>query len=371
MEEDQFYKELVERYLNKQLNDDELEVFIHLLNENKLDQYLFEAMDKDRESVLKTDTPVKKINTHYSLIYKAAAVIIITSMAFLGYKHFSKPAISAIEANYLTEIKPGSNKAILTLSDGEKIILNDSSNTILKNGDITTKKGEEGIIVYDVAAQQQSSDSESESFNIITTPKGGIYQVILPDKTKVWLNNESSIKFPVRFSKNERRVEITGEVYFEVASNKNKPFKVVSEKQVVEVLGTKFNINTYKDEPAVKTTLLEGSVKVSLENVAKILRPGEQASISGQKLNIYEVDTEQVVAWYRGDFAFNDVELKTIMRQISRWYDVEVVYQGNVGDIKFGGSISKNKGIKEVLKVLSMTQGVNFKLEGRRVLVMP
>jgi len=305
----------------------------------------------------------------YTKIVAAASILIITGLAC--YLYISNTQLKK-EFRVYSMVKPGGNKAYLTLSNGKKINLTDLENGMLaEQSGIKILKKANGELVYEISEIASSDNLAIIGNNIIETPAGGQYQVVLPDGTKVWLNSSSSLKYPVKFSGNERRVTLNGEGYFEVKSDKQKPFRVVSGNQTVEVLGTKFNINTYKDEPALKTTLLEGSVKVSVDSEAEILRPGEQAVMNGQKINIHTVDTEQIVAWYKGDFAFDGTELSSIMRQISRWYDVDVVYEGDIAGVKFGGSISRSKDIKEVLKVLAMTQGVNFKLEGRRIVVMP
>ncbi len=328
------------------------------------------SLQKDIWEQIAVSRPVEKSKKKiYIRIAAAASLFIAIGFSF----YFSKENatnVSSSKNQLISQIQPGGNKAYLTLSDGKKINLTDLDNgiSIIQEG-INVIKKSNGELVYEITDVAATGDGIVGD-NTIETPVGGQYQVILPDGTKVWLNSSSSLQYPVKFSSNERKVVLRGEGYFEVKSDKAKPFRVVSENQTIEVLGTKFNVNTYKDEPVVRTTLLEGSVKVSLVNRAEILRPGEQAAIEGQQINIQKVDTEQAVAWYKGDFAFEGVELRNIMRQISRWYNVEVVYKGDVGDIKFGGSISRSKDIQEVLKVLSMTQGVNFKLEGRRVLVM-
>ncbi len=304
----------------------------------------------------------------YPKVAAAAAVLLVMGIAFYLFRNNSEVQQQEIAAQEEI-IRPGGNNAYLTLADGKKINLTDMQEGMtLEQAGMKIVKRSNGELVYEISNSSATGDRLGS--NTIETPVGGQYQVVLPDGTKVWLNSSSSLEYPVTFAANERKVTLNGEAYFEVRSNKKKPFRVISEGQTVEVLGTKFNVNTYKDEPAVKTTLLEGSVKVSLATISKILRPGEQASIVGQNIEISSVDTEQVVAWYKGDFVFDGAELKNIMRQISRWYDVEIIYQHDVGDIKFGGSISRSKDIQEVLKVLSMTKGVNFKVEGRRVLVM-
>ncbi|WP_353140104.1 FecR domain-containing protein [Pseudopedobacter sp.] len=334
------------------------------------DAEMLSAKDNIWKNIAKERPIEQNKGIKYSRIVAAASVIVIVGFAYYFFNSEAQLKNNTAIENYAA-ITPGGNKAYLTLADGRKVNLTDldSGMTITQEGIKVIKKSN-GELVYEITDAVAPAAQEIIGNNTIETPVGGQYQVLLPDGTKVWLNSSSSLQYPVKFSSNERKVTLTGEGYFEVKSDKTKPFKVVSENQTIEVLGTKFNVNTYKDEPAVRTTLLEGSVKVSLASETEILRPGEQAAIKGQQISIQKVDTEQAVAWYRGDFAFEGAELKNIMRQISRWYNVEVVYQGDVGDIKFGGSISRSKDIQEVLKVLSMTQGVNFKLEGRRVLVM-
>lgn len=321
---------------------------------------------------ISSERPVIKPKRYlYHKIAAAAIVLLALSFAFY-FMRYDNTSIQQQEivSHEEEDIKPGGNNAYLTLADGKRINLTDMEDGMLsEQSGIKILKKSNGELVYEISDLAYSDDTAVGN-NSIETPIGGQYQIVLPDGTKVWLNSSSSLEYPVRFASNERNVTLYGEAYFEVNSDKNRPFRVISDGQIVEVLGTKFNINTYKDEPAVKTTLLEGSVKVSLAHVSTILHPGEQASIVDQKIAVHAADTEQALGWYKGDFVFNGAELKNIMRQISRWYGVDVVYQNDIGNVKFGGSISRSKDIHEVLKVLSMTKGVNFKLEGRRVLVM-
>ncbi len=369
--EDQFYKKLVERYLDKSLNDEELEVFIHLLNENKLDFYLREAMDNDKEALLDLDTPIKKIQHRYNFIYKAAAVVVISALGLLGYNHFSKTTVNKVLVeNSISEIQPATNKAVLILSNGERIFLSDSIGTVMKNGEVSDINSEKGVVIYDATpSEQKQSSLQLGGFNTISTPKGGIYQVVLPDKSKVWLNNESSITFPVQFTGNERRVEITGEVYFEVASNKEKPFRVLSRNQVVEVLGTHFNVNAYHDEPDTKTTLLEGSVNVKTLSQSKMLKPGFQSIIRDKgNIEIAVANIDATIAWKKGVFEFDKVNIQAIMRQIARWYDIDIEYRGTMPKDEFVGKIRRSSDINEVLEVLKYGN-VKFKFEGRKLII--
>jgi transmembrane sensor len=231
-------------------------------------------------------------------------------------------------------------------------------------------------LICKVIGQNTKDDMPTKTvYNTIETPKGGQYRIDLPDGTMVWLNAGSSLRYPNRFAGQERKVALTGEAYFEVAKNKQMPFRVVSGKQVVEVLGTHFNINAYTDEASVKTTLLEGSVNVLLQEThqSELLNPGQQAVVkyNGSSIVVQPVKVEEAVAWKNGYFMFVDADLESIMRQLARWYDVEVAYEGNLGSLKFGGMVSRSKSIAQTLRILELTGNVRFKVAGRRVTVMP
>jgi transmembrane sensor len=367
-------KQLLEKYLAGQCTEDEEALieswYLEISGKQKDDLREPDYMELKQEifnaiSLGEQQQPVKI----KSLWLKVAAAVIAVAISagLLFYDH------QEIKPSQLVhdEIRPGGNKAVLTLSNGKKIILNDAKNgDLAKQGNIRVSKAKDGQIIYSVIAHQNNPVTSSQ-INTIETPAGGQYQVVLPDGTNVWLNAKSTLRYPVVFSKKERKVELTGEGYFQVAHNKLIPFLVQSGGQLVEVLGTHFNINTYSDEPVAKTTLLQGSVRITYHGQGKLLRPGQQASVKGGHLSVGTADADQTIAWKNGDFAFEGTQLKTIMRQISRWYNVDVSYKGNIADDEFGGSISRSKDIYEVLKVLESTQGVHFKIEGRRILVMP
>lgn len=209
-------------------------------------------------------------------------------------------------------------------------------------------------------------------YNTVSTPKGGEYQLTLPDGTKVWLNSMSTLKFPVVFAGNERKVELTGEAYFEVAKDKTKPFFVQAKDTKVQVLGTHFNISAFADETEVRTTLLEGSVKVDRGMKTIVLVPGQEASASDSKVGftVREADLEKVMAWKNGYFVFRDEPLESLMKRISRWYNIEVDYKGDMGSNTFGGKFSKNSTLSELLRSLELTGTVKFKTQERRVTVM-
>ncbi|NQX42290.1 FecR protein [Pedobacter steynii] len=272
------------------------------------------------------------------------------------------------------DIAPGGNKAVLTLANGKEIILTDAKNeTLASQSGININKTNNGQVVYKKIATPVQNP-ELITYNSIATPRGGQYRLTLADGTNVWLNAASSIKYPVVFSGKERRVEITGEVYFEVGHDATKPFRVVSNGQVVEVLGTHFNINAYRDENVVKTTLLEGKVKVSSTVGAKILKPGEQAQLEKGNILVADVDINEVIAWKNGLFDFQDASIETVMRQLSRWYDVDVEYRGKIPETLFTGKLHRAVNASQVIDILSYFK-IHFKIENegikKKIIVMP
>jgi ferric-dicitrate binding protein FerR (iron transport regulator) len=219
----------------------------------------------------------------------------------------------------------------------------------------------------------KAKNSSGVAYNTMTTPKGRQFSLVLPDGTKAWLNAASSLRYPTAFVGRERKVEVTGEVYFEVAKNKQMPFKVkVNENMEVEVLGTHFNINSYSNEASINTTLLEGSVQISNQSQKQILKPGQQARVNNdQKINIVsDVNLKKVMAWKNGVFDFDDASLQEVMHQLERWYDIEVVYERGVPDIEFVGTLSRDLSLEDVLKGLKLSE-VNFRIEGRKLVIMP
>lgn len=295
----------------------------------------------------------------------AAAAILVISVS-IGLFFYQKERNNS-QKIVAQDIKPGGNKAILTLANGQKISLNDALNgELASQSGIRITKTADGQIVYDASSVIESQTA----LNTIEVPVGGQWQVKLPDGSLVFLNASSTLTYPTHFEGNERRVSLKGEAYFEIAHNPAMPFKVLSNEQVVEVLGTHFNIMAYANEP-FKTTLVEGSVKISTPNDAKVLKPGEQALLNGQLLTVKIADVEEALAWMKGYFKFNE-SLRDIMNKISRWYDVEVEYSADVDqDMKFGGEISRYKNLSTPLKIMEMSGNVHFKIEKRRVIVMP
>lgn len=336
------------------------------------------------EKIVRVDkTVAKKVKLTPVFKWVAAAVILFT--LGIGYWFYTGDVShnSLNTFKYANDVPPGGNEAILTLADGSKISLTDAAKgELLNKQGIRIVKAKDGQLVYTVDPGMVRTD-EIVVFNTITTPRGGQYQINLPDGTKVWLNAASALKFPTTFTNlKERRVELSGEAYFEVSKNKQQPFKVLSSAtdkgraQEIEVLGTHFNINSYEDEDETKTTLLEGAIRIAaLQNVNKkydmILSPGQQAVLSNSGLKTMTVDTEEAIAWKNGNFMFANEGIESIMRKLARWYNIEVVYQGKITDKDFVGTVPRFKNISEALTILELTNNVHFKIEGRRVTVMP
>lgn len=307
----------------------------------------------------------------------AAAIFIILSLVgtlFMTPDH--NPPV-----NFANVVNPGTDKAILTLANGTKINLSVAkSGTLLKREGIEITKTEDGTLVYKISA----SKSNASRYNTITTPRGGQYKIILSDGTKVWLNAASSLSYPASLNDGgkARRVKMSGEAYFEVKEDKAHPFIVTTDQQELEVLGTHFNVSAYPDERSVKTTLLEGSVRISArssqdgagtgpDRSGVILKPNQQSTLTQNNIQIAEVNTEEAVAWKNGEFIFQNKPLEIIMLEISRWYNVDIVYKDKqVAQKLFGGVISRSEDISLVLSVLEVTGDVHFKVEGRTVTVM-
>jgi transmembrane sensor len=300
----------------------------------------------------------------------AASVLVFITAGVLMFMHH-QPAKQQFAASkpVKNDIAPGGNKAILTLANGSTVVLTDAKNgKLASQGGVVVSKTADGQVKY----AGSTTSSTTLVYNTATTPKGGQYQFILSDGTKVWLNSASSIKYPVNFIGNERKVELTGEAYFEVAHNAAKPFRVVSSGQTVEVLGTHFNINAYADENGVKTTLLQGSVKVSSAyGGSSIIKPGEQAQFNNGKINVVsDVDLDAAVAWKNGLFNFEDSNIQEVMRQFARWYDVDVKYEGELPSRHFSGEIPRNLNATQMLDILSFKK-IHYKLQGKTIIVMP
>jgi ferric-dicitrate binding protein FerR (iron transport regulator) len=388
-------KQLVEAWYNELMNTGELEWEAGEKEsiQNTSENWLLQNMTDEEQPY----APVYRMRTAAKAWWAAAAILVIMTGATYYLYNKQQAALAAKKKETLkNDVAPGSNKAVLTLANGTTIVLDDASNGVVaEEGSAKVIKPEDGQLLYE---QEDNSKHGPLSYNTLATPRSGQYQVILPDGSKVWLNSESSIHYPVAFAENERRVQITGEAYFEVAKLKNSsgqriPFFVelpLTGGQV-EVLGTHFNVNAYSDESAIKTTLLEGRVRVSQSAIsnrqsakaieyAVVLKPGEQALVAAgrgktnrsenDKIKVNKADVDNVVAWKNGLFHFESADIKTVMRQLARWYDVDVVYEGTtVKNDPLFVEVSRNTRLSDVLKVLQESGSAKFTIQGKKIIV--
>jgi transmembrane sensor len=377
----------------EQLMNTEYEVLQPLAAANDTDwEYIFQQATQAGEGTI---IPLDNRN-RFQWMRIAAAAVVVLALGLGGYWFINRLGNNKVAKHEQPvqqeqDVQPGGNKAILKLSDGNTIVLDNAQNGLLaEQGNANIIKQNDGELIYnreeDVNGKPFTIDHSPLTYNTLATPKGGQYQLVLPDGSKVWLNAASSIRYPTAFAGNERRVELTGEAYFEVeplirpvgGGQEKMPFvvKIVTPEGdggEVRVLGTHFNINAYNDEAAIKTTLLEGKVKVSsmVNGQWSMLKPGQQAAIQQSQLTVHDdIDLEQTVAWKNGLTAFKSADIKSIMRQVARWYNVEVVYEGNIPQRKFTGGISRNARLSELLHLLEVSK-VHFRIEGNKVIVMP
>lgn len=381
---------LLEKYLTGGLTQEEKGLFLQLAeepaNRTILEEALKEAMltDKylfpvpavqterfiERLTLALHEQQATRVVPFYRRWQTAAAIVLLLGVGAYFYSRYSSPSrpLKVVQTTRPAhDAPPGQNGAVLTLDDGSQVVLDSTG-----NGVVATQNGAKVILNNGQLSYNQGAASNERSYNTMTTPKGRQFKLVLPDGTKVWLNAASSLRYPTAFSGNERKVEITGEAYLEVAPMANMPFKVTVNNQLdVLVLGTSFNINAYQDEKMVRTTLLSGSIQVSAPGAKTpvMLQPGHQASLhpSG-KLTVSSADEEQVLAWKNGNFHFDRADIQTIMRQIARWYDVEVIYE-DIPEKSFSGTIPRNVNVSKVFKILELTGNVHFSIDGNKVTV--
>jgi transmembrane sensor len=295
----------------------------------------------------------------------AAAAILVIAAGAGSYLYLSKrPQPIIANSNIRHDADPGRNAAILTIAGGKQITLDSTARGLIGRQGNTTITNTDGRLLYTSLSERPAEIQ----VNTLTTRRGNQYQLVLPDGSKVWLNAASSITYPTAFAGNDRTVAITGEAYFEVLHKNKMPFRVKAGNQVIEDLGTHFDINAYTDEPVFKTTLLEGAIKIN----GLILKPGEQAGIgsNGKMTVLKDVDLDGIVAWKDGKFRYNSVDIESIMRQAARWYDLDVEYDGKI-DETFSGGISRNVNASELLHILEITKKVHFDIEGKKIIVKP
>ena len=381
-EEKKFYV-LAEKWLNSTITPEEKIVFFDWYNKYQDSPLtITETVAKDADALKlklwqaiqsKRNLSNKKgIISYLNTRRIAAAVILLVASAsiyFLLNTTNTNTSLVSLSANKIktTPILPGGNKATLTLANGKVITLDDAANgTISTQTNTKIIKLKSGLLSYQT---NNSGSTAVASINVLTTPKGGQYQVVLPDGTSVWLNAASTLKYPTFFSANERTVELSGEAYFEVTKNKDVPFKVKVNDMEVNVLGTHFNVMAYNDENVIKTTLLEGSVKVSTSNISKLIVPGQQVQLATSgKFTVSDADVDEAVAWKNGFFQFNSADMQTIIKQLSRWYDVDIVCDKKI-DEHFTGTISRNVEADKVFKMLQSTGAIKIDVKNKQVLI--
>jgi transmembrane sensor len=390
------FESLLSAYRNDTLTPAELNELLQLLNENEpvlkdsilndLQRNAFAgnttAMQRQRMfdniiTAAQRQQKARVVQLWKRVAVAAAIVVLAGAGTYLLMNRKAENTTAGTSNNVRQDVMPGGNKAVLTLADGSAIVLDSARNgSIAQQGNANVIKQEDGQLIY---RQGENAGEKPLAYNTLATPRGGQYQLVLPDGSKVWLNAASSIRYPVAFTGDTREVEMEGEGYFEITRNAAKPFHVKTKTQDVEVLGTHFNVNDYNDEASTKTTLLEGSVKVNQlanKNREVILKPGEQAigdcrlPVADCRLTIdHSPNIDQVMSWKNGQFYFSNADIESIMRQMARWYDVQVEYKVHPAD-KYTVSLSRNVPVSKLLSYLELSGGVKFKIDGRKIIVM-
>ncbi|MEP6626359.1 MAG: FecR domain-containing protein [Ginsengibacter sp.] len=395
---------LFERYLNNQCSPVEVKALLKYFDAEEdhdqlkslIRQHMEHAMAKDESTDARLQIlaesgfikikdaisdqyikdPIRTIPIYQRKWYLVAAsvsLLLLASTALYVFQRRMDTVFIAQKNNPAQhfDIDPGRNNATLTLDNGTTIVLDSAANgTLAQQGNADVQKIN-GQISY---LETKETENSNPVYNTVATANGNQYQLVLTDGSKVWLNAASSIRFPATFTSNERKVDITGEVYFEVAKDATKPFKVSFKdksgaSEEIQVLGTHFNVNAYPDEPEMKTTLLEGSVRIKNTNGVKMLEPGQQARIKPGGIEIKkDVDIEQVMAWKNGYFVFDNTDVYTLMRQVSRWYNVEINFKGNVTEDGFSGKISRDVPLSKIIRILEMND-VHIIADGRKITI--
>lgn len=355
-------------------SDTEGRIFAHIREKVKSNNKNLETIDDDQNSgdgrKVFSLNPKRKVFSFLRIAAAACIIGLLVLGALVWFRNDAKKEIAEKKSGnkaFKNDVAPGGDKAILKLADGSTIRLDEAQNGALAQQGNTKVIKLNGKLNYNA-----SSVTNEVLYNTISTPRGGKYQIELPDGTEVWLNAASSLRFPTAFVKKDRRVEITGEAYFEVAKNKAMPFIVSVNGSQVQVLGTHFDVMAYNDEASLKTTLLEGAVKFVKGLAVTTLKPGQQSQLlkSGQVKVADGVNVDEVVAWKNGMFDFNGADIGTVIRQLTRWYEVDVVYDQTIDDL-FYAKISRSTNLSEVLRLLELTGKVHFEINGRRIIVKP
>lgn len=357
--------------------EDVAKYWLHYFSKDDIPELSEDELNHETETIYKTlmegRSPAKVRRLWYPAVAACLFIAIAGGVFYFNQQITSIPKNDEV-TNIVKDFAPAQNTATLTLASGEKIILAHAPiGLIAEQANVSVFKTADGKLIYKAKPLNTNGNepaSENSGLNTITTTKGQQYQVVLSDGSKIWLNAASEFTFSASFaSLKQRKVELSGEAYFEVAKDKAHPFIVKTDEQEVEVLGTHFNVNSYSDESATKTTLLEGSVKVSGKKEQRILHPGQESLVTKSELSIRTANTQEAVAWKNGDFVFDNEDFGSILRQIARWYNVEIIENEKHKDLHLSGTVSRSKNISAVLKALEVTGKVKFKVEGNRVIV--
>jgi transmembrane sensor len=366
-------KYLLERYVNKSCSREELEeLFSYIGKENneELLNFMGEAYHanntvpeldfNDIYAQIPVQTTVVRTGIFtFARVAAAAVLLLLAGSAYWWMNKQPEKTIAAIEPVTHTDIAPGMNKAVLTLGDGSTVTLDSAGNQMIKQG----IRKQNGQLLY-------TGEGEVH-YNKLSTPRGGQFKIVLPDGTKAWLNSASTLRYPTAFNGTDRTVELEGQAYFEVAKNAAQPFKVMVGHMEVQVLGTDFDVMAYPDESTINTTLLAGSVQIKEGSALQLLQPGQQAVVSTNAIAVKNADLKKVTAWKNGLFVFNNMALPAILREMARWYDVEIVYAAKPSEELYGGGIGRNLNLSGVLDLLEGSGYNHFRIEGRKVIVLP
>jgi transmembrane sensor len=369
------YEALAEKWLNGTISAEEKEEFAMWYNNlpdtpMNIPAAFAASEEQHRNRMLAKIT--SRSRRKWMIPAAAAMVLLIGTGSLLVFRKmnfFRHPETAAAR-----KILPAcSNKAVLTLDDGRQVVLESlSSGNVMQQQGVIITKSDSSLLRYS-GERAASSRNSTPGFNILTTPKGSIFRVELSDGTRVWINSATVLKYPTVFTGKTREVYLSGQAYFEVAQQKNQPFVVNSETVQVKVLGTSFDIMTYKDEDAVRTTLTEGAVSVLSNTSSVIIHPGQQAILEarGDRFRLTEPDLDEVLAWKDGKFRFSNANIQTVMRQVARWYDVTVEYRGDISRLNLTGSLSRKADVSELLKAFEKTGEVHFDIENKKIIVIP
>lgn len=378
------WKHIVDKYLNNTCTREELQQLLRWVNEEPDNEALVSLLrirweqqqpvagEEDanhwnqRFDALITPQPRRMLISKRAILAAAATILLLLTTSLAYYLYTSHTSIVATPAIVHTQdVPPGGNRAMLTLADGTQISLDSAANGVLATqGSTSISKKQNGQIAYN-----GTNANALHQFNTLSIPKAGKYSLVLPDGSKIWLNSASSLRYPLAFGK-ERRVRLTGEAYFEIATDAKRPFIVEVNSSELQVLGTAFNVMAYTEEGQTKTTLVDGSLAVNYQGSRSLLKPGQQATITtdSKDITVATADLEEALAWKNDRFYFNNTDIRTAMRQLERWYDVDVTFRDTL-NMRLNGTVSRTVSISGVLKLLTLTGEANFSIQGKTVTV--